>query len=126
MNVFIVDLDKKDTEKNYELFSDEEFPDFPNKLLSNLEKELKSLDSNDNNDNNKEKINREFNEQYQEKFFHFFCEILKGYEDYLNLDFFKPKDDTTTSIDTLFHCDQFTKNSNHYQSDYNFYEKICK
>lgn len=55
MNVFIVDLDKKDTEKNYELFSDEEFPDFPNKLLSNLEKELKSLDSNDNNDNNKEK-----------------------------------------------------------------------
>ena len=124
MNVFIVDLDKKDTEKNYELFSDEEFPDFPNKLLSNLEKELKSLDSNDNNDNNKEKINREFNEQYQEKFFHFFCEILKGYEDYLNLDFFKPKDDTTTSIDTLFHCDQFTKNSNHYQSDYNFYEKF--
>ena len=127
MNVFIVDLDKKDTEKNYELFSDEEFPEFPNKLLSNLEKELKSLDlndNNDNNDNNKEKINREFNEQYQEKFFHFFCEILKGYEDYLNLDFFKPKDDTTTSIDTLFHCDQFTKNSNHYQSDYNFYEKF--
>ena len=125
MNVFIVDLDKKDDEKkNYELFSDEEFPEFPNKLVSNLEKELKSLDSNDNNDNNKEKTSREFNEQYQEKFFHFFCEILKGYEDYLNLDFFKPKDDTITSIDALFHCEQFTKNSNHSQSDYNFYEKF--
>jgi len=124
MNVFIVDLDKKDNSKNYELFSDEEFPEFPNKLLLNLEKELKSLDSNNNNDNNKEKTIREFNEQYQEKFFHFFCEILKGYEDYLNLDFFKPKDDTTTSIDTLFHCNEFTKNSNHNQNDYNFYEKF--
>lgn len=39
----------------------------------------------------KKKINREFNEQYQEKFFHFFCEILKGYEDYLNLDFLNLK-----------------------------------
>ena len=127
MNVFIVDLDKQDGQKNYHLFSDEEFPDFPSKLVSNLEKEIKSLESNtiQNNDNiNKEKIIKEFNEQYQEKFFHFFCEILKGYEEYLNMDFFKSDTDNVTSIETLFNCDQFIKSSYHYQSDFPFYTKI--
>jgi hypothetical protein len=127
MNVFIVDLDKQDGQKNYHLFSDEEFPDFPSKLVSNLEKEIKSLESNtiQNNDNiNKEKIIKEFNEQYQEKFFHFFCEILKGYEEYLNMDFFKSDTDNVTSIETLFNCDQFIKSSYHYQSDFPFYTKF--
>ena len=127
MNVFIVDLDKQDGQNNYHLFSDEEFPDFPSKLVSNLEKEIKSLESNtiQNNDNiNKEKIIKEFNEQYQEKFFHFFCEILKGYEEYLNMDFFKSDTDNVTSIETLFNCDQFIKSSYHYQSDFPFYTKF--
>ena len=127
MNVFIVDLDKQDGQNNYHLFSDEEFPDFPSKLVSNLEKEIKSLESNtiQNNDNiNKEKIIKEFNEQYQEKFFHFFCEILKGYEEYLNMDFFKSDSDNVTSIETLFNCDQFIKSSYHYQSDFPFYTKF--
>ena len=118
MNVLVVNLDKQD--KNYKLFTDEEFPEFPSKLITNLEKEIKNLESS----SDKEKYDREFNEQYQEKFLHFFCEILKGYEEYLNLDFFKPKEDTTTSIDTLFLCDQFVKCSYHNQSDYNFYEKF--
>ena len=132
MNVLVVDLGKKE-EPNYHLFTDEEFPDFPNKLLSNLEKEIKALESspinNNNNINdiiNKDKVIRDFNEQYQEKFFHFFCEILKGYEEYLNMDFFKSSGDSdnVTSIETLFKCEQFIKNSNHSQSDIPFYTKF--
>ena len=58
-------------------------------------------------------------------FFNFFCEILKGYEDFLNLDFFKSSDsDNVTSIETLFKCDEFIKNSNHSQSDIPFYTKF--
>ena len=127
LNVLVVDLDKRENEKNYYLFSDEEFPCFPNKLVSNLEKELKSLETNNTNDNcNSDKLSKEFNEQYQEKFFHFLCEILKGYEDYLNMDFFKSNDnDSVTSIETLFNCDQFIKN-NHSQSDIPFYTKFIK
>ena len=130
MNVFVVDLGKRE-EQNYHLFTDEEFPDFPSKLLSNLEKEIKSLESNTNNNNindiiNKDKVIRDYNEQYQEKFFHFFCEILKGYEEYLNMDFFKSSgdSDSVTSIETLFKCEQFIKNSNHSQSDIPFYTKF--
>ena len=44
------------------------------KLLSTLEKEIKSVE------NSKNKTMKEFNEIYQEKFFNFFCEILRGYE----------------------------------------------
>ena len=126
MNVFVVDLDKQDGQKNYYLFTDEEFPEFPNKLVTNLEKEIKSLEStsNTNNDNtNKEKAIREFNEQYQEKYFHFFCEILKGYEEYLNMNFFN-SNDSDNSIESLFNCNQFIKSSNHSQSDIPFYEKF--
>ena len=126
MNVLVVDLDKKDG-KNYYLFTDEEFPEFPNKLMTTLEKEIKSIENSSNNiindNNNKEKIIKDFNEQYQEKFFHFFCEILKGYEDYLNMDFFKSSDsDNVTSIETLFKCDEFIKN--HSQNDILFYTKF--
>ena len=131
MNILVVDLDNKKDGKNYNLFTDEEFPEFPSKLINNLEKEIKSLVSNINtiNDNNsnppKDRI-RTFNELYQEKFFHFFCEILKGYEDYLNLDFFKSSDNEKgTSIETLFNCDKFIK-SIHSQADIPFYNKFIK
>ena len=122
MNVLVIDLESK-KDQIYHLFAYEDFPEFPNKLLANLEKEIKLLESNNTNVN--EMAIREFNEQYQEKFFHFFCEILKGYEDYLNMDFFKNSDsDNVTSIETLFKCEQFIKSSNHFQSDYPFYSKF--
>ena len=122
MNILVVDLESEKDQK-YHLYMDEEFPEFPLKLLANLDKEIKALELNTNNSNDKDI--KGFNEQYQEKFFHFFCEILKGYEDYLNLDFFKSSDsDNVTSIETLFKCEQFVKCSNHYQSDYPFYEKF--
>ena len=126
MNVLVVNLDKTEGD-NYHLFTDEEFPEFPNKLMSNLEKEIKSIETtvNMNDINNKEKLIKDFNEQYQEKFFHFFCEILKGYDDYLNMDFFKSSDsDNVTSIETLFKCEEFIKSSNHNQNDTSFYTRF--
>ena len=121
LNILVVDLNKKECK----LFSDETFPEFPNKSVSNLEKEIKALEVIFScSDSIKDA--KEFNEQYQEKFFHFYCEILKGYEDCLNMDFFKSNDDDHfTSVETLFNCEQFIK-TNHSQSDIPFYTKFIK
>ena len=126
MNIFMVDLDNKNNSK---LISEEEFPNFPSKLTSNLEKEIKNLENKykkENNDNLEE-----FNEIYQNIFFEFFCEVLKGYEDYLNMDYFKMSNtDKMTSTKTLLQCPKFVKM--HSSSEIAFYDKfvdrcfICK
>ena len=118
MNIFMVDLDHAN---NYKLISNEEFPDFPSKLSSNLEKEIKNLE----NKCLKENMNNleEFNELYQNIFLEFFCEILKGYEDYLNMDYFKVSNtDKTTSTKTLFQCPKFVKM--HSSNEIDFYDKF--
>ena len=139
MNIFIIDLDRKRTE----LISDEEFPNFPSKIVANLEKEVKSLEqkfkgnlrntntstTNANNttvnsineDPNYSAV-KDFNSQYQNLFLYFFSELLKGYEECLNLDYFKQTDsDKVTSIDTLFKCEKFVKS---HSSDIDFYSKF--
>ena len=118
MNIFMVDLDHLD---QYKLISSEEFPNFPSKLTSNLEKEIKNLENKYKKESN---INlEEFNELYQNIFFEFFCEILKGYEDYLNMDYFKVSNkDKTTSTATLFQCPKFVKM--HSSSEVAFYDKF--
>ena len=118
MNILLVDLDNKNV---FKLISAETFPNLPSKLTSNLEKEIKSLDNKYKNENS-EKI-EEYNEAYQNIFFVFFCEILKGYEDYLNLDYFKVSNkDRLTSTATLFQCPKFVKM--HSSSDTAFYDKF--
>jgi hypothetical protein len=113
MNIFIIDLDKK---KSY-IKSDEVFPNFPSKLLSTLEKDLKNLDTKYKKENEEKKY--EYNIQYQDLFFQFFCELLKGYEECLNMDYFKLSDqEISTSIDTLFQCSKYVKN----HSDSEFYK----
>ena len=115
MNIFIIDLDKK----KFYIKSDETFPNFPSKLSSALDKEIKNLESRYKKEN-KQKIN-EFNKDYQNLFFEFFCELLKGYEECLNLDYFKLSDaDKSTSIDTLFQCSKYVKN--HSGSESEFYK----
>ena len=136
-NFFVVDLDSEN-EKNYYLYSDEEFPEFPSKLLLNLEKEIKTLENIENKniikyiidpvtekkrEMTKEESIKDFNEKYQEKFFIFFCEILKGYEEYLNRDFFN---EDVVSITTLFNCKKFVKSSYHNQNDHPFYLKFVE
>jgi len=119
MSIFIIDLDKNE---KY-IFSDEEFPNFPSKILSTLEKDIKNLENKFKKEPEKDENLKGFNEQYQNLFFEFFCELLKGYEDYLNLDYFKSSDaDRVTSIDTLFKCPQFIKTHNN--SDIAFYQKF--
>jgi len=113
MNIFIIDLDKK---KSY-IKSDETFPNFPSRLTSTLEKDIKNLDYKYKKENDEKKY--EYNSQYQDIFFEFFCELLKGYEDCLNMDYFKLSDEEkSTSIDTLFQCSKYVKN----HSDSEFYK----
>ena len=133
MNILIIDLDKKRTE----LITDEEFPDFPSKIVGVLEKEIKLIEqkfkvnyshtvpnnnmNNPNNDPNYS-IVKDFNTQYQNLFLNFFSELLKGYEECLNMDYFKQTDsDKVTSIDTLFKCEKFIKS---HSSDISFYQKF--
>ena len=133
MNILIIDLDKKRTE----LITDEEFPDFPSKIVGVLEKEIKLIEqkfkvnyshtvpnnnmNNPNNDPNYSVV-KDFNTQYQNLFLNFFSELLKGYEECLNMDYFKQTDsDKVTSIDTLFKCEKFIKS---HSSDISFYQKF--
>ena len=131
MNILVVELDSNE-EENYHIFSNEEFPPFPSKLLNNLEKEIKLLENSNKiisrdsglekgRNLTKEENVKEFNEKYQEKFFNFFCEILRGYEEFLNRNFFN---DDLVMITTLFNCEKFVRSSYHYQSDYPFYSRF--
>ena len=124
MTIFIIDLDKKRTE----LITDEEFPNFPAKIVSNLEKEIKVLEQKSKSHTlyNINQVNvspiKDFNSKYQNLFLFFFSELLKGYEDYLNMDYFKQTDsDKVTSIETLFRCEKFVKS---HSSDMDFYSKF--
>ena len=147
MNIFVIDLDKK----NSESLLYENFPEFPKKLLDSLEKEVKTLElkfkrskfqdtggrnsvSSYSSCNNPRVSNtgdggysslKDFNENYQYYFFYFFCELLKNYEKYLNMDYFKSNDsDKVTSIDTLFNCKKFI--DSHPKSDIPFYTKFIE
>ena len=117
MNIYIVDLDKNESH----LFSDENFPNFPSKALQNIEKDIQNLES---KAKVKEGVENQ-NEEYQNIFFNFFCEILKNYEEFLNLEYFNNTDnEIMTSIETLFLCDKFIKSHN--ENDFDFYEKFVK
>ncbi len=66
---------------------------------------------------------KEFNLGYQKFFFDFFCRIIKDYEEYLNMDYFKSSEnDVVTSIETLFNCEKFIKSK--HESDQEFYQKF--
>ena len=120
MDIFMVDLDNKDKTK---LISKENFPKFPSRSTSVLEKEIKNLEHKYKKENMTEEKIEEFNESYQKIFFEFFCDILKGYEDYLNMDYFKVSNQNKmTSTETLLQCPKFIKM--HSSSEQPFYEKF--
>ena len=133
---FIVDLDNNIKE----LFTSELTPEFPSKLINNLFKEIKTIEKKYINGekaeedegvekivlfkNDDDDIIKEFNACYQETFFVFLCELIKNYEKYLNMNYFKHTKDVVTSIETLFNCDEFIKN--HSSNDIPFYNKFVK
>jgi len=147
MNIFVIDLDNK---KSLALIY-ESFPDFPKKHVETLEKEVRVLEekfkrakfqetgrhsvstynvirgsnTNANNPDGNFKTVKDFNEHYQYYFFYFFCEILKNYQKYLNMDYFKSNDsDKVTSIDTLFKCKKFIES--HGINEIPFYTKFVE
>ena len=112
---YVVDLDNNVSE----LKTDEIIPDFPEKLINELEKKIKIIEKNiDNNNKNFE----EFNKNYQDIYLYFMCELIRNYEDYLNLNYYKNTDDNYDSIETLFNCEQFIKS--HSSKDIPFYTKF--
>ena len=117
MSILAIDLDNNDCH----LFSDEKFPNFPEKAILNFEKDVQNFQ---NKIKSKEGVENQ-NIEFQNIFFNFICEILKNYEEYLNLEYFNNRDtDIMTSIETLFHCDKFI--NNHNENDIEFYEKFVK
>ena len=119
IDLLIVDLDNNIKE----LISDETFPDFPSKIINNLEKEIKNIGKKISEDKNNEEDIEDFNNYYQEIYLYFFCELIKNYEEYLNMNYFKnTENDIVTSIETLFNCNQFIKS--HSSSDIPFYSKF--
>ena len=145
MNIFVIDLDNKKSESL--LYDD--FPEFPKKLLDSLEKEVKILELKFKRNKFKDtggrnsvssynscqpRVNntadgysplKAFNENYQYFYFCFFCELLKNYEKYLNMDYFDSNDsDKVTSIDTLFYCKKFIES--HHKNDKPFYTRFVE
>jgi hypothetical protein len=117
MSVYVVDLDNKTSK----LYSDETFPNFPSKALLNIEKDIDYIE---NKKKDKEVVEN-LNEEYQNIFFNFFCEILKNYEEFLNMNYFNNRDnEIMTSIETLYLCDKFI--NGHNANDVEFYEKFVK
>ena len=148
MNLFVIDLDKKHSEA----LLYEKVPNFPKKNVENLEKEIRVLEeklkrakfqesgrhsvstynvirSAGNNTNIMPEVNintiKDFNEHYQYYFFYFFCDIIKNYEKYLNMEYFNTNDsDKVTSIDTLFNCKKFIQS--HGANEIEFYTKFVE
>ena len=120
-DIFVVDLDNNLTE----LITNETFPELPNKIVNNLEKELRKLDEErkKNNSDIEDESFEDFNSKFQELYFCFFCELIKNYEEYLNKNYFKnAENDIVSSIETLFFCNQFIRS--HSSSDIPFYTKF--
>ena len=120
MDIFMVNLDDK---KQTKLISAEKFPNFPSRSTSSLEKEIKNLENKYKKETMTDDKIEEYNESYQRIFFEFFCDILRGYEDYLNMDYFKVDNkNKMTSTQTLFQCQKFIKM--HSSSEVAFYQKF--
>ena len=142
LDLLVVDLDNNISD----LKTSENFPEFPSKLINNFKKDIKIIkkkylkgedehEDAENNENKEEEIEEinekeseqiieEFNGCYQETFFFFICELIKNYEEYLNMNYFKHTKDIVTSIETLFNCDEYIKF--HSSSENAFYNKFVK
>ena len=99
MDIFMVNLDDK---KQTKLISAEKFPNFPSRSTSSLEKEIKNLENKYKKETMTDDKIEEYNESYQRIFFEFFCDILRGYEDYLNMDYFKVDNKNIISMPEIY------------------------
>ena len=115
MNLVIVDLD----EGEITLKLIEEFPEIPKSLRRNLKDRIEECKKKRNVQDKDE------NYSMAAPFFEFFANVMEGYDNYLNNDYFKDKMKyKSSSINALFKCKDFinSKPSN----EKNFYKRIIE
>ena len=136
ISLLIVDLDNNASE----FVSPNPIPDFPSRLISKLIKKIKKIENKyiksekdnqeddaeneeeEDEDNENEDPVEKFNKIYQKTFFIFICDIIKNYEQFLNMQYLKTEKNAKASINNLFNCDEFIKTRQSIESS--FYEKF--
>ncbi|MCQ2819979.1 MAG: hypothetical protein MJ252_22155, partial [archaeon] len=141
MTVLCVDLDCNglaDQNKMHLFYPpEEEFPPLPKKLTEKLkldyaafidyyntsQSEKKSLYTKSEDKNQKEGFSmEEYNSKFQNLFFEYNVNILKGYDRYLNDSYFSIENIGNTNVDTLFKIDDFVYSQP--SSDRPFYKRF--
>ena len=120
----IKSLEKKYITGEVEVQKEEQEEESENVEETEEKEEKEKIEKKEENKKENEDTIDIFNKNYQETFFFFMCELIKNYEDYLNMNYFKNTKDVLTSIETLFNCDHFIKY--HQSSDIPFYTKFVK
>ena len=136
ISLLIVDLDNNTSE----FVSSNTIPDFPSRLISNFIKDIQNIENKyikvdkENQEENVESEEEEdedndcndpiekFNRIYQKTFFIFICDLIKNYEQFLNINYLKTNNNAKASINNLFNCDEFIKTRQSIESP--FYKKL--
>ena len=122
IDFLIVDLDNNSAQ--FVSSSSETIPDFPSRLITNLIKSIKTIENKylkgenaqDAQDNEEEEEEEEdenendidkFNKIYQKTFLIFICDIIKNYQQFLNVQYLKTTKDAKAYIENIFKCEEF-------------------
>ena len=121
IDFLIVDLDNNSAQ--FVSSSSEAIPDFPSRLITNLIKSIKTIenkylkgeneqDDQDNEEEEEEEDENEndidkFNKIYQKTFLIFICDIIKNYQQFLNVQYLKTTKDAKAYIENIFKCEEF-------------------
>ena len=122
IDFLIVDLDNNSAQ--FVSSSSETIPDFPSRLITNLIKSIKTIENKylkgenaqDDQDNEEEEEEEEdenendidkFNKIYQKTFLIFICDIIKNYQQFLNVQYLKTTKDAKAYIENIFKCEEF-------------------
>ena len=136
ISLLIVDLDNNTSE----FVSSNTIPDFPSRLISNFIKDIQNIENKyikvdkeyqeenveseeeEDEDNDCNDPIEKFNRIYQKTFFIFICDLIKNYEQFLNINYLKTNNNAKASINNLFNCDEFIKTRQSIESP--FYKKL--
>ena len=123
IDFLIIDLDNNSAQ--FVSSSSEAIPDFPSRLITNLIKSIKTIenkylkgeneqDDQDNEEEEEEEDENEnendidkFNKIYQKTFLIFICDIIKNYQQFLNVQYLKTTKDAKAYIENIFKCEEF-------------------
>ena len=139
IDFLIVDLDNNSAQ--FVSSSSETIPDFPSRLITNLIKSIKTIENKylkgenaqDDQDNEEEEEEEEeedenendidkFNKIYQKTFLIFICDIIKNYQQFLNVQYLKTTKDAKAYIENIFKCEEFINCRQNIE--FSFYTKL--